>query len=92
MGLLSLGVMVASSGIPRLKYCELALGYKMTGGFEHRVPFKMLSQSLTAILFPHVLLKQHWGSGGGQSEKKAAQELTTFSFYFIYGIFGLNIY
>lgn len=41
MGLLSLGVMVASPGIPRLKHCKIVLGYRMTMAFEHRVPFKI---------------------------------------------------
>lgn len=60
MGLLSLGVMVASPGIPRLKHCEIVLGYRMTMAFEHRVPFKIaFSKSLQLSCFPEPLLKHH---------------------------------
>lgn len=92
MGLLSLGVMVASPGMPRIKHRETVLGYRVTMGFKHRVPFKIAFSKSYSYPVPPPPAKTASGKWGGQSEEKAAQVLTTFSSYFKYGIFELTIY
>lgn len=54
VGLLSVGVMVASPGIPRLKHCELVLGYRVPWTLNTELHLTLLSQSL---FLPFLLLK-----------------------------------